>query len=63
MKYLRNPTTGEVRYATHLTAKSLARYGWEYVKRADWIEYQRAQVQLAMSRHIPAARPKLGLVH
>ena len=56
MKYLRNPTTGEVHTTSPLAAKRLARYGWTYVKRDDWIEYQRAQIQLAMRRSMPSLR-------
>jgi hypothetical protein len=56
MKYLRNPTTGEVRYASPLMAKRLARYGWEYVKREDWVTYQRAKIQQLMPRHITGHR-------
>ena len=62
MKYLSNPTTGEVRYSTPLTAKSLARYGWTYTDRKAWVAYQRAQVQLSMMRNIKAVRPILGRV-
>lgn len=60
MKYLRNPVTTEVTYATPLMAKKLARYGWEYTDKRAWVEYQRAKVQAAMARNIRAAMPKLG---
>lgn len=63
MKYLMNPVTQEVRYATSLEAKRLARYAWTYVDKQTWVDYQRAQVQLSMARHINAAKPRLGLVH
>lgn len=60
MKYLRNPITGEVRYASSLAAKRLARYGWQYCRRDDWVEYQRAQVQAAILKTIPAAKIVYG---
>jgi hypothetical protein len=63
MKYLRNPTTAVVTYCTPLAAKKLARYGWVYVKREDWVAYQRAQIHLAMSKHIPQSRRAVGSVH
>lgn len=62
MKYLRNPVDGKIAVATPLMAKKLFRYGWEYVTKRDWVEYQRAQVQAAMVRNIPAVRPFLGRV-
>lgn len=62
MKYLRNPITHAVRTASALEAKSLRRYGWEYVKREAWIEYQRAQVQAALAKHVRLARPVFGRV-
>lgn len=56
MKYLRNPVTSEVVYATPLNAKRLLRYGWTYVTKKDWVDYQRAKIQLSISRHVSVAR-------
>lgn len=63
MKYLRNPLSGEVKHASPLEAKRLARYGWEYTKREAWVDYQRQLVRLAMAKHIPATRRVVGSVH
>lgn len=60
MKYLRNPTTGEVKYASALEAKRFKRYGWQVCRREDWIQWQRAKVQAAMVRTIPAAKAVYG---
>ena len=56
MKYLRNPVTSEVTYTTPLNAKRLTRYGWTYTTKAEWVEYKRAQLQLAITRHVTPAR-------
>lgn len=62
MKYLRNPVDHKVVVATPLMAKKLFRYGWEYVTKRDWVEYQRAQVQAAMVKNMPSVRTFLGRV-
>lgn len=63
MKYLRNPVSGEVKITTALAAKSLRRYGWKDTDRAAWVEYQRAIVQAALIKHVPATRQALGQRH
>lgn len=62
MKYLLNSITGEIRYASPLEAKRLARYGWTYTSREAWVQYQRAQVQLSMAKNIKLARLTFGRV-
>lgn len=62
MKYLRNSMTGEVKHASALAAKNLARYGWSYTNRAAWIEYQSAKVRAAMMKAMPSTRKVLGRV-
>lgn len=63
MKYLRNPVTSEVTYATPLAAKKLARYGWTYTDKKAWVDYKRAQVQAAMVKSMPSVRQRLGHLH
>lgn len=60
MKYLRNPASGEVKYASALEAKRLRRYGWQFVHRVDWVEYQRSLVQAAMIKTMPQAVKAFG---
>jgi len=60
MKYLLNPLTGQIRYASPLEAKRLARYGWTYTTRAEWLAYQQAQIQQAIKRNIPSMRTAFG---
>lgn len=56
MKYMKNPVTGEIVYATPLMAKKLARYEWTYVTKKDWVDYKRAQIQLSIARNVRQAR-------
>lgn len=56
MKYLSNPTTGQIKATTPLEAKRLLRYGWKAISKAQYHEAKREYMAYLISRNLNHVR-------